>query len=97
MRSGDLMRIDGTGLPIISSTASATLRWKGENVATARSRLGFVACPGVLEAAVYGVAVPGAEGRRRHAAACVEGGLDLAELARHLRALPEYARRCSCA
>jgi fatty-acyl-CoA synthase len=46
----------------------------------------------VVEAVVYGVAVPGAEGRAGMALLGVEGGLDLVALARRLRALPDYAR-----
>jgi fatty-acyl-CoA synthase len=41
---------------------------------------------------VYGVTVPGAEGRAGMAALTVEDGFDLAEFRLHGMALPEYAR-----
>ncbi len=51
--------------------------------------------PGVLEATVYGVEVPGADGRAGMAAIVPENiaGFDLAALRTHLKAhLPDYAR-----
>ena len=53
--------------------------------------------PGVNSAAVYGVAVPGAEGRAGMAALELDPGVDAADLpqrlTRHLRGrLPRYAR-----
>src|SRR5207253_1997333 len=50
-------------------------------------------CPGVLEATVYGVAIPGADGRAGMAALAVGDGFDLDALRRHLAdALPDYAQ-----
>ncbi len=50
-------------------------------------------CPGVLEACVYGVGVPGAEGRAGMAAIVTDEDFDLAALHAHLAArLPAYAR-----
>ena len=48
--------------------------------------------PGIAEAAVYGVAVGGAEGRAGMALLSVEGEPDLMEIARRMRNLPDYAR-----
>ncbi len=50
-------------------------------------------CPGVVEATVYGVAVPGADGKAGMAALVVEDGFDLMGLRRRLaERLPAYAQ-----
>ncbi len=46
----------------------------------------------MLDATVYGVAVPGTDGRAGMAALVVAEGFDLAALRRHLECLPAYAR-----
>jgi fatty-acyl-CoA synthase len=92
MRSGDLMRVDEQGFYYFVDRIGDTFRWKGENVATQEVALALSACPGIAEAAVYGVAVPGAEGRAGMALISPEGALDLVEIARRMQALPEYAR-----
>ena len=50
-------------------------------------------CPGVVDAVVYGVAVPGAEGKAGMAALVVVAGFDLAAARAQWSAhLPRYAR-----
>jgi fatty-acyl-CoA synthase len=92
MRSGDLMRLDEQGFYYFVDRIGDTFRWKGENVATLEVASALCACPGIVEATVYGVAVPGADGRAGMALLGAEGELDLADVARCLRALPDYAR-----
>ena len=91
-RTGDLMRRDGSGFYYFVDRIGDTFRWKGENVATEEVAAVLTACPGVTEAVVYGVTVPGAEGRAGMAALTVEAGFDLAALRAHVQALPDYAR-----
>ena len=52
-----------------------------------------MAFPGITEASVYGVAVPGTEGAAGMATLVADGAVDFAELRRHLsERLPAYAR-----
>jgi fatty-acyl-CoA synthase len=92
-RSGDLMRRDAAGFFYFVDRIGDTFRWKGENVSTTEVAEVVAAFPGVTEAIVYGVTVPGAEGRAGMAAIVADSSLDLAGYARHLAdRLPEYAR-----
>jgi fatty-acyl-CoA synthase len=48
--------------------------------------------PGIREANVYGVAIPGVDGRAGMASLVVDGDFDLEGLPKRLAALPSYAR-----
>jgi fatty-acyl-CoA synthase len=92
-RTGDLMRADASGYFYFVDRIGDTFRWKGENVATSEVAAAIVAFPGMTEAAVYGVPVPGTEGSAGMAALVVDGALDLPEFRKYLaRVLPAYAR-----
>ncbi|MBW3617545.1 MAG: long-chain-acyl-CoA synthetase [Proteobacteria bacterium] len=92
-RTGDLMRQDRDGYLYFVDRIGDTFRWKGENVSTGEVAEALLAAPGVQEANVYGVEVPGAEGRAGMAALVVGPGFDPKGLARHLDAeLPGCAR-----
>jgi fatty-acyl-CoA synthase len=92
-RTGDLMRQDEQGFFYFIDRVGDTFRWKGENVSTTEVAEVIAACPGVADAAVYGVSVPGTEGRAGMAALVAAQDFDLDELRRTLAArLPEYAR-----
>jgi fatty-acyl-CoA synthase len=92
-RSGDLMRRDERGFFYFVDRVGDTFRWKGENVSTTEVAETLLAYPGISEAVVYGVIVPGAEGRAGMAVIVVGPGFDLTCFRRHLiEHLPDYAR-----
>jgi fatty-acyl-CoA synthase len=93
VRTGDLMRKDQQGYFYCVDRVGDTFRWKGENVATSEVAEAIGAFPGVKHANVYGVVIPGTEGRAGMATLVTEGELDLPKLRYHLISrLPPYAR-----
>ncbi len=92
-RSGDLMRKDARGFYYFVDRIGDTFRWKGENVSTAEVSETVAGCAGVSEAVVYGVTVPGADGRAGMATIVTGPGFDLVALRQRLGvSLPDYAR-----
>jgi fatty-acyl-CoA synthase len=92
-RTGDLMRRDSHGYFYFVDRVGDTFRWKGENVATGEVSAALAREPGIREANVYGVHVPGAEGRAGMASLVVDGDFDITVLHAHLKQrLPSYAR-----
>jgi fatty-acyl-CoA synthase len=92
-RTGDLMRRDERGFYYFVDRVGETYRWKGENVSTAEVLTALTASRGVLDGVVYGVAVPGADGRAGAAALVVDAEFDLAAFRADLSLrLPAYAR-----
>jgi fatty-acyl-CoA synthase len=92
-RTGDLMRRDGQGYYYFVDRVGDTFRRKGENVAASEVAQIVSAFPGILHANVYGVAVPGVDGRVGMAAVQVDGELNLDAFHEHLgKCLPSYAR-----
>ncbi len=92
--TGDLMRQDREGYFYFVDRVGDTFRWKGENVSTGEVAAHLAEVHGVLEANVYGVAVPGTEGRAGMAALVTDHDrFDLAAFRSHVDAtLPPYAR-----
>jgi fatty-acyl-CoA synthase len=92
-RTGDLMRRDAKGYYYFVDRIGDTFRRKGENVATLEVAEMLCEFPAVAHANVYGVAVPGVEGRVGMAALAVDGEVDMALLRMHIHTrLPHYAR-----
>jgi fatty-acyl-CoA synthase len=91
-RTGDLMRRDEANFYYFVDRIGDTFRWKGENVATSEVAAAITAFPGVVDVNVYGVAVPGADGRAGMAEIVCRGPIDLVEFRDHLaQHLPRYA------
>jgi fatty-acyl-CoA synthase len=91
-RTGDLLRRDGEGYYYFVDRVGDTFRWKGENVSTQEVAQILTGAPGVSEANVYGVIVPGHDGRAGCAAIVVDREFDAVAFYRHVQALPAYAR-----
>ena len=91
-RTGDLMRKDAQGYFYFVDRIGDTFRWKGENVSTSEVAAAICAFPGVKDATVYGVTIPGAEGRAGMAALVTSDALDLAAFRSHLIGRPPGLR-----
>jgi fatty-acyl-CoA synthase len=93
-RTGDLMRKDKRGYFYFVDRIGDTFRWKGENVSTTEVEAAIARFPGIQASNVYGVPVPGRDGRAGMAAIVLaDEQIDLAALHAHLgRELPDYAR-----
>ena len=97
-RTGDLMRMDGAGFYYFVDRIGDTFRWKGENVATSEVAAVLMDFPGIAEATVYGVAVPGTEGAAGMAPLVADGALDFAATAARIwrGCCPLMRGRCFC-
>ncbi len=92
-RTGDLMRKDENGYFYFIDRVGDTFRWKGENVSTTEVTEAINPFPGITDATVYGVHVPGRDGRAGMAAIVCDGECDLRALYDHMQSrLPDYAR-----
>lgn len=95
-RSGDALRRSDDGHWYFMDRLGDTFRWKSENVSTAEVAEALGRYTGIAEANVYGVTVPGHEGRAGCAAIHVDpaqtSSLDHEALLKYCKAqLPKYA------
>jgi fatty-acyl-CoA synthase len=92
-RTGDLMRQDEEGYFYFVDRIGDTFRWKGENVSTGEVSERLSEIPGVKEVIVYGVAVPGTDGRAGMVSLVAAPDFDLASFQAQSEAmLPPYAQ-----
>lgn len=92
-RTGDLMRKDEDGYIYFVDRIGDTFRWKGENVATNQVGEALASIDGIAHANVYGVPIPGMDGKAGMAAISPDGsGIDFDTLYDDLKnRLPPYA------
>ncbi len=92
-RTGDLMKRDKLGYYYFMDRVGDTYRWKAENVATGEVAAVMSKYEGITQANVYGVSVPGYDGRAGMASLVSEKEIDLTRLSDIITAeLPYYAR-----
>jgi fatty-acyl-CoA synthase len=91
--SGDLVTLHEDAWISFADRVGDTFRWKGENVSTSEVAGILNTTPGVIESNVYGVRVPGSEGRAGMASLRCGPGFSLDALAKTvLEQLPAYQR-----
>jgi fatty-acyl-CoA synthase len=91
-RTGDLMRRDAHGYFYCVDRIGDTFRWKCENVSTTEVAEAICAFSGISQANVYGVPLPGSDGRAGMAMVVSRDGMDLTNFRTYLSGLlPKYA------
>uniref|UniRef100_A0A0N5AR79 Very long-chain fatty acid transport protein n=1 Tax=Syphacia muris TaxID=451379 RepID=A0A0N5AR79_9BILA len=94
--SGDLIYWDEYGYFFFKDRRGDTFRWKGENVSTTEVESVFTPLKSIADVAVYGVQIPGKEGRAGMASVVLCDGVNQEEMISEIstgvyRSLPNYA------
>jgi solute carrier family 27 fatty acid transporter 1/4 len=91
--SGDLMVCDNLGYIYFCDRLGDTYRWKGENVSTLEVENIISSKLNSTEIVVYGVTVPGQEGRAGMACILDNNNFSVKSISKHIvESLPSYAR-----
>ena len=91
--SGDLLTLHENAWVSFADRVGDTFRWKGENVSTNEVAEILNAASGVLESNVYGVQVPGTDGRAGMASLNVDDAFSIEHFASYVtEKLPGYQR-----
>jgi len=93
-RTGDMLMMDEFGYFYFKDRTGDTFRWKGENVSTSEVEAVVSTACNLRDAVVYGVEIPGSEGRAGMAAILdPDESLDFKEFTDKIsKSLPSYAR-----
>jgi len=91
-RTGDILRRDSDGYFYFGDRVGDTFRWKSENVSTAEVSEVLSQYPDCIEVNVYGVQIPGQDGRAGMAAIVSKSTMDWDKFAAYaLKNLPRYS------
>lgn len=92
-RSGDILVLDEEGWMYFQDRKGDTFRWRGENVSTTEVEDVISKVLGNSSNVVYGVEIPGTEGKAGMAAIQTDSSIDFEKLCEGLKKdLPSYAR-----
>jgi len=90
--TGDIMVMDGLGYCYFRDRTGDTFRWRGENVSTQQVEADISSELGLVDAVVFGVEIPGSEGKAGMAAIVDNGRINMASLYEGLsKRMPIYS------
>ena len=91
-RTGDILRRDKDGYFYFGDRVGDTFRWKSENVSTAEVSEVLSQYPDCIEVNIYGVQIPGHDGRAGMAAIVAKPSMNWDQFAQYaLKNLPRYS------